>query len=246
MPSATPDCGRATTALDVTIQAQILDLIRQLRDQLGMSVLLITHNMGVVASIADRVSVMYLGVIVETGTVHEVFEQAAHPYTQGLLASIPSLHSEPKTPLQSLKGVVPELALAPQGCVFADRCSEVMSKCLETPPLITLSEQHKAKCWLYDSPAPAGAITLESPHSQTGEVVDERPPAPPTKAPGAPCGCGGRRRGGCCRAFAGTQANRVRAGVQMMAMSESESERCRSTIRSTRASYVERWARSRL
>ena len=171
-----------TTALDVTIQAQILELIRHLRDQLGMSVLLITHNMGVVASIADRVSVMYLGVIVETGTVHEVFEQAAHPYTQGLLASIPSLHSEPKTPLQSLKGVVPELALAPQGCVFADRCPEVMSKCLETPPLITLSEQHKAKCWLYDSPAPAGAITLESPHSQTGEVVDERPPAPPTKA----------------------------------------------------------------
>jgi len=171
-----------TTALDVTIQAQILDLIKQLRDRLGMSVLLITHNMGVVASTADRVSVMYLGVIVETGTVREVFEQAAHPYTQGLLASIPSLHSEPKTPLQSLKGVVPELTLAPQGCVFADRCPDAMPKCLETPPLITLSEQHKAKCWLYDSPAPSATISLESPQTQTDQIVHDgaRSAPPPT------------------------------------------------------------------
>ena len=168
-----------TTALDVTIQAQILDLIKRLRDRLGMSVLLITHNMGVVASTADRVSVMYLGVIVETGTVREVFEQAAHPYTQGLLASIPSLHSEPKTPLRSLKGVVPELTLAPQGCVFADRCPDVMSKCLETPPLITLSEQHKAKCWLYDSPAATAAITLESPQAQTDQIVHDGAAAAP-------------------------------------------------------------------
>jgi len=162
-----------TTALDVTIQAQILDLIGQLRSRLGMSVLLITHNMGVVASKADRVSVMYLGVIVETGTVQEVFEQAAHPYTQGLLASIPSLHSEPKTPLQSLEGVVPELALAPKGCVFADRCPDVMTRCQETPPLITLSEQHKAKCWLYDSPKPVQAITLETSQSRTDPVVED-------------------------------------------------------------------------
>ena len=172
-----------TTALDVTIQAQILDLIKRLRDRLGMSVLLITHNMGVVASTADRVSVMYLGVIVETGTVQEVFEQAAHPYTQKLLASIPSLHSEPKTPLQSLKGVVPELALAPQGCVFADRCPDVMSKCVETPPLITLSEQHKAKCWLYDSPAVVGGVDIESPQLLTDRIVDERAPASTTEAP---------------------------------------------------------------
>ncbi len=163
-----------TTALDVTIQAQILELIRHLRDRLGMSVLLITHNMGVVASTADRVSVMYLGVIVETGTVQEVFEQAAHPYTQGLLASIPSLHSEPKTPLQSLEGVVPELALAPQGCVFADRCPEVMSKCQETPPLIALSEHHMAKCWLYESQEPAGGIALEFPSHKTGDGVEDR------------------------------------------------------------------------
>ncbi len=169
-----------TTALDVTIQAQILELIRDLRDRLGMSVLLITHNMGVVASTADRVSVMYLGVIVETGTVQEVFEQAAHPYTQGLLSSIPSLHSEPKTPLQSLKGVVPELALAPQGCVFADRCPEVMPICQETPPLIALSEQHRAKCWLYDSPEPANAITLESPDTGTVDVEEDRSSTLPT------------------------------------------------------------------
>ena len=175
-----------TTALDVTIQAQILDLIRGLRDRLGMSVLLITHNMGVVASTADRVSVMYLGVIIETGTVQDVFEQPAHPYTQRLLASIPSLHSEPKTPLQSLKGVVPELALAPQGCVFASRCPDVMSKCLETPPLITLSAQHKAKCWLYDSPAIVGGVAVESPQSLTDRIVDERSPASSTETPPRP------------------------------------------------------------
>ena len=172
-----------TTALDVTIQAQILDLIGQLRDRLGMSVLLITHNMGVVASKADRVSVMYLGVIVETGTVQEVFEQAAHPYTQGLLASIPSLHSEPKTPLQSLEGVVPELALAPKGCVFADRCPDVMTKCQETPPLIALSEQHRAKCWLYDTPKPAGATTLETSQTQAGKVVEDGSLPQPNGAP---------------------------------------------------------------
>ena len=169
-----------TTALDVTIQAQILELIRDLRDRLGMSVLLITHNMGVVASTADRVSVMYLGVIVETGTVQEVFEQAAHPYTQGLLSSIPSLQSEPKTPLQSLKGVVPELALAPQGCVFADRCPEVMPICQETPPLIALSEQHMAKCWLYDSPEPASTITLESADTGPVDVEEDRSSTLPT------------------------------------------------------------------
>ena len=138
-----------TTALDVTIQAQILDLITGLRERLGMSVLLITHNMGVVASIADRVSVMYLGVIVETGTVREVFEQAAHPYTQGLLSSIPSLFSEPKQRLISLAGTVPELAAAPRGCVFADRCSQVMQKCSERPPMADLSPEHKVGCWLY-------------------------------------------------------------------------------------------------
>ncbi len=104
-----------TTALDVTIQAQILELIRNLRERMRMSVLLITHNMGVVANLADRISVMYLGKIMETGTVEEIFKEPAHPYTQGLLASMPSLFSQPKTHLQSLRGVVPELAHGAQG-----------------------------------------------------------------------------------------------------------------------------------
>ena len=96
-----------TTALDVTIQAQILELIKDLRERMSMSVLLITHNMGVVANLADRISVMYLGKIMETGIVEEVFKEPAYPYTQGLLASMPSLFSQPKTHLQSLRGIVP-------------------------------------------------------------------------------------------------------------------------------------------
>ncbi len=138
-----------TTALDVTIQAQILELIRDLRERMSMSVLLITHNMGVVANLADRISVMYLGKIMETGTVEEIFREPAHPYTQGLLASMPSLFSQPKTHLQSLRGVVPELAMVPRGCVFADRCPYVMPKCDETPPVVELRADHSVACWLY-------------------------------------------------------------------------------------------------
>ncbi len=138
-----------TTALDVTIQAQILRLIRDLQTRLGMSVLLITHNMGVIARIADRVSVMYLGTVVESGTVTEIFKSPAHPYTQGLLASTPTLTSQPKTLLPSLQGKVPELAQAPTGCVFADRCPAVMSICSEKPPTIEIEAGHLAKCWLY-------------------------------------------------------------------------------------------------
>ena len=138
-----------TTALDVTIQAQILELIRDLRERMSMSVLLITHNMGVVANLADRISVMYLGKIMETGSVEEIFKEPAHPYTQGLLASMPSLFSQPKTHLQSLRGVVPELSMVPKGCVFADRCPHVMPKCDETPPVVELRADHSAACWLY-------------------------------------------------------------------------------------------------
>ncbi len=138
-----------TTALDVTIQAQILNLIRSLRERMGMSVLLITHNMGVVANLADRISVMYLGRIIERGPVSEVFRHPAHPYTQGLLASIPSVASDSKAKLYSMPGIVPELAQAPQGCVFADRCPFVMRKCNETPPYIDVGSGHQAACWLH-------------------------------------------------------------------------------------------------
>lgn len=157
-----------TTALDVTIQAQILDLLTDLRESLGMSVLLITHNMGVVANTSDRVAVMYLGRIVEMGTVEEVFERPSHPYTQGLLASMPSLFGEPKTHLRSLKGVVPELAQVPQGCVFADRCSCAMIQCAEHPPTISVSTEHKVACWLYAIPEmhAGAAVPMRRPVNQ--------------------------------------------------------------------------------
>ena len=162
-----------TTALDVTIQAQILELIRDLRDRMRMSVLLITHNMGVVANLADRISVMYLGKIMETGTVEEIFKEPAHPYTHGLLASMPSLFSQPKTRLQSLRGVVPELAMVPRGCVFADRCPHVMPRCSEMPPVIELRSDHSAACWLYaDVGEPRGA-----------PAVTDQPPLPGDPTP---------------------------------------------------------------
>ena len=176
-----------TTALDVTIQAQILELIKDLRDRMSMSVLLITHNMGVVANLADRIAVMYLGKIMETGTVDEVFKEPAHPYTQGLLASMPSLFSQPKTQLQSLRGIVPELALAPKGCVFADRCPSVMPCCDQEPPLVELRADHSTACWLYadaagsdtaadsDTAAAAGLQPLpqQVAAAQSGRNLDE-------------------------------------------------------------------------
>ena len=168
-----------TTSLDVTIQAQILDLIMRLRERLGMSVLLITHNMGVVASTADRVSVMYLGDIVETGTVHEVFEEPAHPYTQGLLQSIPSLFSEPKTHLRSLAGVVPELSAPPTGCVFMDRCPHFGESCEQKHELVAISAEHKVLCGRYASPrvhAGANPDWVRQSESRLSEVAQETPP----------------------------------------------------------------------
>jgi len=139
-----------TTALDVTIQAQILELIKELQEDSGMSVILITHNMGVVAETAQSVMVMYLGWAVEQASVGELFENPLHPYTQGLLESIPTLVSVSKTPLKSLSGVVPELYEVPQGCVFADRCPRLFEKCSQVPPAFEARPGHYVKCWLYD------------------------------------------------------------------------------------------------
>ena len=118
---------------------------------------------------------MYLGRIMETGTVEEIFKEPAHPYTQGLLASMPSLFSQPKTHLQSLRGVVPELAMAPKGCVFADRCPHVMPICDETPPVVELRADHSAACWLYDDvEASQGpdAATAQPSHGGDGTLGD--------------------------------------------------------------------------
>ncbi|MCU0484756.1 MAG: ABC transporter ATP-binding protein [Anaerolineales bacterium] len=152
-----------TTALDVTIQAQILELISNLRDKLGMAVILITHDLGVVAETADRVAVMYAGRIMEEATVDELFSQPLHPYTSGLLASIPVLDQEQKR-LNIIPGVVPDCINLPAGCKFAARCQarveHGLSICHEREPhLVPMSATHKVRCWLYeqaDSSSPVG------------------------------------------------------------------------------------------
>ncbi len=141
-----------TTALDVTIQAQILNLIRSLQEKNGMAVLLITHDMGVVAEIAHDVVVMYLAQGIEVGRVEEIFDQRAHPYTMGLFNSRPSVQTR-KSKLKSISGTVPSFQHIPSGCRFHTRCPFVMPKCRQGPVpdfMIHKSSTHYAKCWLYD------------------------------------------------------------------------------------------------
>jgi oligopeptide/dipeptide ABC transporter ATP-binding protein len=137
-----------TTALDVTIQAQILALLRDLKDRLGMAMLLITHDMGVIAGHADRVNVMYAGRVVETAEAATLFEEMHHPYTQALLASIPQLHQDAKKALHAIPGLPPDLAHPPQGCRFAARCSRATDKCrAEEPSLSGKTFDHRFSCW---------------------------------------------------------------------------------------------------
>jgi peptide/nickel transport system ATP-binding protein/oligopeptide transport system ATP-binding protein len=145
-----------TTALDVTIQAQILELLRELRDRLGTAVLLITHDLGVVAEMADNVAVMYAGRIVERGSVQDTFNQPRHPYTQALLRSIPVLGSRQAQRLAVIPGVVPSPARWPSSCRFAARCAQVHERCTEYPPLFDVGSQ-QAACWLHD-PRPVAAV----------------------------------------------------------------------------------------
>ncbi|QIE55531.1 ABC transporter ATP-binding protein [Pikeienuella piscinae] len=135
-----------TTALDVTVQAQILKLLKQLQEELGMAVLLITHDLGVVAQFAERVIVMYAGKIVETAPVLDIFRQPQHPYTEGLLGSIPPLH-EDVDELRAIEGVVPPPFAMPAGCRFHPRCAHARAACTErTPPLMPFGDDHKAAC----------------------------------------------------------------------------------------------------
>src|ERR1700734_3366196 len=137
-----------TTALDVTIQAQILDLLADLKDRLGMAMLLITHDMGVIAGHADRVNVMYAGRVVETTEVGELFSRMRHPYTQALLASIPRLSQDSKKALHAIPGLPPDLASPPPGCRFAPRCTRATDKCRDSePPLAGETERHLFSCW---------------------------------------------------------------------------------------------------
>lgn len=156
-----------TTALDVTIQAQIMELIGELQKELNMAVILVTHDLGVVASVADRIQVMYAGQIVERGEADEIFYQSTHPYTRALLDSIPKVHTESKEKLYSLKGTPPDLVNPPLGCSFAPRCEFGMKVCREFSPEITrFSPTQECSCWLHHPKAdtsglPEGLIRKE-------------------------------------------------------------------------------------
>ncbi len=146
-----------TTSLDVTIQAQIIDLLKDLQEKLGMSIIIITHNLGVVARLARDIVVMYAGKVVERGTSPQIFYHPAHPYTQALLKSVPRLDEEGRTTLASIPGAPPDLFVPPQGCAFAARCTKTMKICLEQDSEPTdLGDEHTVSCWLYhrDNPNP--------------------------------------------------------------------------------------------
>lgn len=140
-----------TTALDVTTQAQILDLLKKLQKEMGMATMLITHNMGVIAEVADNVAVMYLGKIVESGPVDEIFDNPRHPYTTALLKSIPTVGKKVKTKLESIKGMVPDPYNLPHGCRFYPRCpSYIEGICNKAePPEVELAPGHMTSCFLY-------------------------------------------------------------------------------------------------
>ena len=144
-----------TTALDVTIQAQILDLMKNLQKKMDTSIILITHDLGVVANMADRVAVMYAGKIVEQGTLDEIFYNPQHPYTLGLLQSMPKLNEDRAIPLLPIPGSPPELSTLGEGCAFAARCPHTMKVCHHFTPQDTVIEtQHTVACWLQDSRTP--------------------------------------------------------------------------------------------
>jgi peptide/nickel transport system ATP-binding protein len=177
-----------TTALDVTIQAQILTLLRDLKDRLGMAMLLVTHDMGVIAGHADRVNVMYAGRVVETAEAVNLFHDMHHPYTQALLASIPQLSQDTRKALHAIPGLPPDLANPPAGCRFAPRCPRVTDKCREQePPLNGKTSDHLFSCWhpvdgpltleLVTSAGPDAASTgLAAPVDEPGSSAMCRPP----------------------------------------------------------------------
>jgi oligopeptide/dipeptide ABC transporter ATP-binding protein len=137
-----------TTALDVTIQAQILELIKELQKETGMSIIFITHNLGVIAQLSDDVAVMYAARIVERAPVTKLFSEPAHPYTKGLFASIPQLDTERKSKLATIEGIVPAISEYPKGCRFQNRCPEVFDKCInEYPEEVCVSDEHYASCF---------------------------------------------------------------------------------------------------
>lgn len=137
-----------TTALDVTIQAQIIDLLKELKEKLGMAIIFITHDLGVVSDICDKIIVMYAGKIVEEGTSRQIFYQKKHPYTEGLLASVPDIESDVNEKLKPIKGNPPDMSCVKPGCAFAPRCASAMHVCVkQDPPLFEIDDTHSAACW---------------------------------------------------------------------------------------------------
>jgi oligopeptide/dipeptide ABC transporter ATP-binding protein len=154
-----------TTALDVTIEAQILNLMKDLQAELGMSIMIITHDLGVIGEMAERVIVMYAGKVVEGGSTYQIFYGPRHPYTQGLLSSIPQIGR--RTRLTPITGSVPSMHALPPGCTFAPRCSRAMDVCRrEEPPTFVLDQGQTARCWLYK-----GEPAVQSAGTGTGGAV---------------------------------------------------------------------------
>lgn len=143
-----------TTELDVTIQAQILNLIKKLNRQFGMTTMLITHDLGVVATVCDKVAVMYGGLIMEYGTVDEIFYHPRHPYTMGLLGSIPHVDGGEKRRLIPIDGTPPDLINPPKGCPFSTRCKYCMNVCTQEQPPYFAEDKHRTMCWMLDVDAP--------------------------------------------------------------------------------------------
>ncbi|NQS92023.1 MAG: ABC transporter ATP-binding protein, partial [Chloroflexi bacterium] len=141
-----------TTALDVTIQAQIIDLVKKLQDELGMAIMWITHDLGVVAELAHIINVMYAGSIIESGKIRNIYKKTRHPYTIGLLGSLPRLDDAPGTELISIPGLPPDLLALPEGCPFAARCDYRVEQCLaENPPLVEIDgPDHSVACWRWE------------------------------------------------------------------------------------------------
>jgi len=139
-----------TTALDVTVQAQVLELMKELQQEFGMAIMIITHDLGVIAETSDNVAVMYLGKIMEYASAHDLFHHPMHPYLQALLKSIPSIVGKGER-LAMIKGTVPDPLSILRGCLFASRCSEIKKICQseEEPPVIEVEKGHQVKCWLY-------------------------------------------------------------------------------------------------
>ncbi len=171
-----------TTALDVTIQAQILELMKALTNEFGVALIVITHNLGVVARYADRVNIMYAGRIIERGSAREIYANPRHPYTVGLLRSVPRLDLPRRAKLDPIEGQPPDLVRLPEGCAFRERCRWAIEKCAtDTPLLMEAGDNHWSACWRADELGP-GAIDLLG-AAGFAEPVAEARPAAPAEAP---------------------------------------------------------------